>query len=272
MRCIFCMTPCSSSKSVEHIIPESLGGVEHILPRGIVCDKCNNYFAREVEKPFMENEAIKLLRIEEQIPSKKGRMLNSSSLDLHSINTKTLDSIKRYDSISLPKDIVDTLISAEKITLFRPVNSAELMQPDQSVLLRFVGKIAIEAMAYRFLSTSMELIEQFIDMKDFDLLRNHVRYSKPKTWPCVSRRIYNSKKYEYNYENGEIYQVMNEFDFLLTNESECYFVLALFGMEYTINMAAPLVDGYIKWLEDHSNTSPLYFNHNGTFPTNKASS
>ena len=52
MRCIFCKQDSSNSKNVEHIIPESLGSTKHILGKGIVCDKCNNYFSREVEKTF----------------------------------------------------------------------------------------------------------------------------------------------------------------------------------------------------------------------------
>ena len=43
--CMFCHKDSSSSKSVEHIIPESFGNKHHYLPKGYVCDKCNNYFS-----------------------------------------------------------------------------------------------------------------------------------------------------------------------------------------------------------------------------------
>jgi len=72
MRCIFCKCDSSSSRSREHIIPESLWNVSHVLPPGIVCDKCNNYFAREIEKPFSETPAILALRFHEALPSKRG--------------------------------------------------------------------------------------------------------------------------------------------------------------------------------------------------------
>ena len=48
MRCIFCGSDTSQSTSVEHIIPESFGNSKAILRKGIVCDKCNNYFSRKV--------------------------------------------------------------------------------------------------------------------------------------------------------------------------------------------------------------------------------
>jgi len=63
----------SSSKSVEHIIPESLGNKDIILNPGIVCDKCNNYLSREVEKPFLGHPSVRLLRSEKGLISKKGR-------------------------------------------------------------------------------------------------------------------------------------------------------------------------------------------------------
>lgn len=51
--CIFCNQDSTESKSIEHIIPESLGNDELILDKGIVCDKCNNYFSREIENPVL---------------------------------------------------------------------------------------------------------------------------------------------------------------------------------------------------------------------------
>ncbi|MBT3070018.1 HNH endonuclease [Rhodomicrobium sp. Az07] len=34
------------------LVPESLGNRQHVLPKGIVCDGCNNYFSRKVENRF----------------------------------------------------------------------------------------------------------------------------------------------------------------------------------------------------------------------------
>jgi hypothetical protein len=72
MRCIFCKSDASSSTSREHIIPESLWNTKQVLPAGVVCDKCNNYFSREVEKPFLQSPAISALRFHEALPSKRG--------------------------------------------------------------------------------------------------------------------------------------------------------------------------------------------------------
>jgi hypothetical protein len=74
MQCIFCKKDCAGSSSVEHIIPESLGNKEHTLPRGTVCDTCNQYFASKVEKPVLDSGVFRFLRSRMQVPSKRGRI------------------------------------------------------------------------------------------------------------------------------------------------------------------------------------------------------
>lgn len=59
------------AKSIEHIVPESLGNLEHTLPVGVVCDTCNNYFSRKFEAPVVH--AFRWLRGQQKVPNKKGR-------------------------------------------------------------------------------------------------------------------------------------------------------------------------------------------------------
>lgn len=74
MRCIFCKTDSGHSVSVEHIIPESLGNADHVLPRGTVCDGCNGYFARKIEGPLLMAPVFRQLRFGMQIANKRGRV------------------------------------------------------------------------------------------------------------------------------------------------------------------------------------------------------
>jgi len=74
MKCIFCKQSSELSKSVEHIIPESLGNTEHILAKGIVYDKCNNCFAIKIEQPLLQLPYFVSLRHRNDIESKKGRI------------------------------------------------------------------------------------------------------------------------------------------------------------------------------------------------------
>ena len=74
MKCIFCKQVSDDSVSREHILPESLGNVDAILPPRIVCDKCNNYFSREVEKPVLSSGIFRFLRNNKDLRSKKGKI------------------------------------------------------------------------------------------------------------------------------------------------------------------------------------------------------
>ena len=80
MYCVYCncLLTNDNTKSVEHIIPESLGNKEYVLASGLICDKCNNYFAREIEKPFLEKDIVKLLRGYEILPNKRNKFQNVS--------------------------------------------------------------------------------------------------------------------------------------------------------------------------------------------------
>ena len=72
MRCIFCKQDSSKSKSDEHIIPESIGNKRRVLPVGVVCDQCNNYFASKVEEPILSHPSMRNLRAWNGVRSKRG--------------------------------------------------------------------------------------------------------------------------------------------------------------------------------------------------------
>lgn len=73
--CIFCHNDSSTSKSAEHIIPESLGNKEYILPTGYVCDTCNNYFSIKIERDLLTQPYFVSMRFRNEILTKKGNLL-----------------------------------------------------------------------------------------------------------------------------------------------------------------------------------------------------
>lgn len=72
MRCLFCKAQSENTTGVEHLIPESIGSKKLILPKGLVCDKCNNYFSRKVERPVLSHESMRNVRGWYQVPNKRG--------------------------------------------------------------------------------------------------------------------------------------------------------------------------------------------------------
>lgn len=271
-RCIFCEKDSSSSKSVEHIIPESLGGKKHTLPPGIVCDKCNNYFAREIEKPFLEHSSIKALRFHEGLKSKKGiippmqAILNRN----HEVTLWRDNKGEFVGHIDVDPDAFKSIMADKEGTVIFPAFQDSTSLTEGPILSRFLGKVAIEGFVHKILesptkkNTTEKLLSEFIQNDSFTPLKSHVRRGVFQQWPCNVRRIYDTKKSWSDTITGESYQVMNEFDFLITDKSECYFILALFGMEYAINIGGPSIEGYLDWLKEHNQESPLYWEKNHT--------
>lgn len=183
MRCLFCKQDSSETKSVEHIIPESLGNKTFILPLGFVCDKCNNYFARKVEKQFLEQYDIKLIRFQQDIPNKKNKIPTINGVFDKSIVKMCGDVIdgRIIHSIDMPEELIKRIKNNElnKLQLILPAYVDDHILENNSIVSRFLAKVALEMLAYRLNS-----LDYLIDSTNYDLIRNHARFGTIKEWPC----------------------------------------------------------------------------------------
>jgi hypothetical protein len=259
MRCIFCKNASDNSVSVEHIIPESLGNVAHIWPKGWVCDSCNNYIAREVEKPFLDSPYGKTIRFEMAVANKRGRIptikgLHPQSRTVLDVTYSPSDNALIFDSPH-PKEKERCFQSIEQMkggTLYLPTAS---MPTNDIATARFIGKIALEILAYRCLNVA-STNEEIVNQKELDELRRYVRQGQPKIeWPVHIRKIYPADFQFPSLRHGP-HQVLHEC-MILAVKSEYYAVIAIFGIEYTINLGGPELDGFHRWLETNGSRSPL---------------
>ncbi len=69
--CIVCHK-LSDKKIVEHIIPESFGNKDYIIPNGLVCEGCNNRFSK-FESSALSNTVFVMERARFGTESKKGK-------------------------------------------------------------------------------------------------------------------------------------------------------------------------------------------------------
>lgn len=275
MRCLFCKQDSSTSKSVEHIIPESLGNSTLVLPAGYVCDKCNNYFAREVEKPFLEQSDIKLLRFQEAVPSKKNRIPTAQAIlnNGHVVEMeKKLVNGEVHTNVKVPPEAFRELLKAQNSQLIVPAFTDYNAIKNNRIVSRFIAKMALEELAKKVSSIDNSL-DVLVDDEQYDPIRNHARLGTTKDWHCSIRRIYSINKKWNTMDNRDV-QVIHESDFLFpscewTNlpdseyvTSELYFIVILWGIEYAINMGGPELEGYEVWLREHNNVSPLYYGKN----------
>ncbi len=257
MRCIFCKCDSSQSRSVEHIVPESLGNLEHVLPKGVVCDSCNNYFARKIEGPLLESPWFKLRRSRQWIYNKRRLVppmrglvpgagivanvwLNGSELTFETEN----------------QDETGRLESAIKSGKARSLYISETEVFDEKLVSRFMAKVAIEALAHRVIAID-GWESELIDNPQLDALRRYARIGdSPNHWPIFHRRLYGEN--DVQIDKGTEYQILHEFTLLYTEEQALFCVLCLFGHEFAIDCGGPETDDFTNWLKLNEGRSPLY--------------
>jgi hypothetical protein len=161
-RCIYCGGTAGKFLEVEHIIPESLGNEELVLPRGYVCNECNNLIS-PLEKDFVDSLPMSMLRIFYTPYGKKGRFPAHSypgtKIEKTSPNSLRIMSQTRNSSISGPVPDADGTyrfsVSVHDHYPFDPVTTA-----------RVLVKIAIGAIAAK-LGRDVALDSRFDAAREF---------------------------------------------------------------------------------------------------------
>jgi len=256
MRCVFCKNDSSNSKSIEHIVPESLGNKSHTLPLGIVCDDCNKYFSIKIEKIILEMPFFKDLRHRNSIESKKGNI--PSGIAIIPETSSIGEIIKEKDKIpiiNLDTNSFNAIVNGKVNRFLIPF----LTEPEKAnrIFSRFLCKIALEVMAQRLLEFS-EGLNYLIDEKQLDPIRNYVRYDKSKEiWQYNFRKIYSEDEMFYD-KSDKPTDMVFEYDIFVTEHSEYYFVIIIKGYEFVINIGGETIEGYLDWLSKNENKSPLY--------------
>lgn len=72
-KCIYCLSETGSFRAEEHIFPESLAGDAIYLPKGFVCDACNNGISSQLDNDLMNFEPIAFLRVQFTPYNKAGK-------------------------------------------------------------------------------------------------------------------------------------------------------------------------------------------------------
>lgn len=169
MRCIFCGNDSSTSKSVEHIVPASFGNSISVLPKGVVCDKCNNYFARKIESPFLNSEAVLQLRQELKIHNRDGKVANKFA-DLPTKNIMQISQDLHLVMSHEDKTKVEVEQAVFDYQKYLKRTDELLIKPDYN-LSRLLAKMAVEAFVYKCLD-DMNVIDYIIEDEAFKKFGN----------------------------------------------------------------------------------------------------
>lgn len=256
MRCLFCKEPSHDTKGVEHLIPESFGSKKLVLPKGLVCDKCNNYFARKVERPVMSHPSMRNVRGWYQVPNKKGKMpsvlgyIAGTEIQVNMKLDKNEKLQIRAEKASEQAIVDEYLKDMQTTGEFPPFIFPVDIDPPQQEMSRFLAMFALEALALRF-SYAGDL-DFIIDEPSFDLIRNYARYGKGvKEWPFHRQVLFPMDTLMRHPETGEWVQVGFGHDIIITPTPETYVSFNLYGVQFTINVGGPSIHGYEMWLKDN---------------------
>lgn len=261
MRCIFCKAPSDAATSVEHVIPQSLGNSQIVLPRGMICDPCNNYIARKIEQPLLAHESFRNLRAWYRIPNKRGRHASLfgiiPGLDI-GVNFRIgqdgpeLQLERSGDSATIQAHLEGAGENGLTAILF-----PRDMRPPEREMSRLLAKIALEVFALR-LSETPAGVEHLIDDPHWDRIRRRVRVGDaPDHWPFHMRQVYPEETLMTHPVSGDWVQAGYIIDLLLTRRREHYIVFIFYGYEFALNLGGPSIKGYEEWLEEHPGLSPL---------------
>lgn len=72
-KCIYCLSETGTFNSEEHILPETLAGDNIYLPKGFVCDTCNNGVSSKLDESLINFEPIAFLRVQFTPYTKTGK-------------------------------------------------------------------------------------------------------------------------------------------------------------------------------------------------------
>jgi hypothetical protein len=71
-QCIYCRTATSNATGVAHVFPEAVIKNDFTLPRGAVCDRCNQYLGHELDATIVQYPAVAIYVQFAGLPGKSG--------------------------------------------------------------------------------------------------------------------------------------------------------------------------------------------------------
>ncbi len=175
-RCIWCLgEPPTAEFDTSHVLPECVGNAnQQVLPAGIVCKQCNNYFGSKVEPALLRDPLFHVIAV--LLRLKDPRDMNEFRDYVFDTEHPPLGSVERKlhcDIDISPKNLALNVkygIQGRMIKSYKPRELA--------FLSRAVHKIAFESLAWTIFVKSSPTDMDIFDAR-FEPTRKWSRYGKP---------------------------------------------------------------------------------------------
>jgi hypothetical protein len=179
-KCMYCEKTEESFGPNKHIAPESLGNTL-ILPPGIVCNSCDNYFGRQVEYAAVNHPILSFIRTSLSVKNKKRRYTSFA----------TISSNMHGRASGIPHTVIQrehyqSMINNGGYTQILPTSNL-------GPVIRMIMKIGLESIASEDIYSVTD--PMFVDA------RQAVRYPrKGQRWPvALSLNVNNPLGLEFGY-------------------------------------------------------------------------
>lgn len=181
--CIYCLKGSCGARSLEHVIPEALGCRE-TLPKGCVCDACNNYFS-EMDKSILLNRYIGLHVGTEEIPGKKGKIRRQIGERLRFPQKGAFEMALGPRTITPGTQKVEFVLEQSK-------------EFDELLFARGIHKIAFNSYAFRFgqrdaLHNRFDNLRRYVRKADRDELWTYAVKESRNIGDSFVAVVYNTK-------------------------------------------------------------------------------
>lgn len=240
-KCIFCDKPVTQS-SIEHIVPESLGNKDYVLPVGTICKKCNNDFSRFEEKA-LSRTMLGFERARMGIPTKKGNAAIAKSGNLTWSGNK-----------SFKKNIIDLNgITEEDIESYdEKTGSFKIKIKDFDKSEMSMSKLLLK-IGFESLSVSQKKI--FIS-NNFTDLKEHLTNKNNADWPFLTTTSLKLSKFHSIPRFTTKHQLNKIKTQLLISQLDSNTLI--FSFKYSVaSYMINLVSRDIAWAKDYIESSDL---------------
>lgn len=172
--CIFCKEP-NDSTSIEHIVSESFGNKDYVMPLGSVCDVCNGRFSK-FEQKALSNSIFVMERAISGQPSKKGKTAKGTIQGLGIEGSKKFEKqIINVDGLN-NENVKDYDATTGKFKL-----RVEAFDKSEVATGKTLLKIGLEAL-YK---SRNKIYKQY----DFTELTDYLTSKTNKDWPFITSNV-----------------------------------------------------------------------------------
>jgi len=236
-RCIWChKAPPDCKFDISHVLPECVGNEnQQVLPAGIVCNRCNNYFGTKVEGALLRDPlfhiAAVLLRLRDPDD------MNEFRDCIFDREHKSERPVER--NLRVSTQIASRTLTVDVDYAIKGQIRKSYQQRECALLSRAVHKIAFEALAWLLF---VKGTEESIDI--FDSRFDHVREWSRRGQPNESvRPIFRLQRFE---------SIKSEWENRFCKFGDSLGMeLNLFGDWYLVSLTSPTDtagDDLKKWL------------------------